>query len=83
MNKRIEEIKSVNGNIHYDDLNEDVIFKTISKESKDKNKIYELINNIRDKYQILTFKQLLTLFKIIIDIRDFALGGNFKEISKI
>lgn len=80
---RVEKIKSQVQEIHYDLLDNDPILKELSKKAKDKDKLYDLIKAVGKKHQISNLNQLLKLAKIILDIKDFALGGNRREISSV
>lgn len=81
-NKRIEQIKKVKGEIHYDALNEDHLFRRLIQEENDKKEIFARIKAVGSKYLISEFSSLLKLLKILVDIKDFALGGALKEISE-
>lgn len=82
INRRIEEIKKVYGEFNYDILNEDEILKKLSKNKRDKARFHALINEVINKHPIPDSDWYLKLFRIIIDIQDFALGGTLEDIAK-
>ena len=82
LNNRIIEI---NGNKRVADFRlfeEDSLLITLSKKQKNKEKVFTLIRKISKAYQI-DFNLLLKLFRIIIDIRDFAFKTTLQNISDI
>jgi len=81
INQRIEEIRKSRPEISYEILNEDKILQNLSKKKKDKAKIFELIDMVAEKHYIFHFDFFLKLFRIILDIRDFILGGTIENIA--
>ena len=81
INQRIEEIRKSRPEISYEILNEDKILQNLSKKKKDKAKIFELIDMVAEKHYIFHFDFFLKLFRIILNIRDFILGGTIENIA--
>ena len=82
INRRIETMKGGKRVIHYDLLNKDRVIKELSEKAEDKKKILAFIRNLGEKYNYPHFDELLRIFNIICDIKDFALGGTLKCIKK-
>ena len=82
LNKRITKIKMKFGEVHYDILNKDRIIKEYFQKAKIKAEILTRVNSLGPRYQISDIKLLLTLLKIILEIKDFAVGGTPREMSK-
>ena len=80
LNNRIIEI---NGNMRVVDFKlfeEDPLLITLSKKQKDRENLFTLIRKISIAYQI-DFDFLVKLFRLIIDIRDFAFKTTLQNIS--
>ncbi|KKM25115.1 hypothetical protein LCGC14_1598220 [marine sediment metagenome] len=80
--RRIEVIKKKHNGLHYDDLNEDTVFKDLNKKQKVKAHILKRIEEVAKKNSISDLSQILDLFMIILAIQDFVLGENAEQISK-
>lgn len=80
--RRIEQIKENKKELEYEVLNNDSILKKLNQNSKKKAKILEKIKKIADSNRIFFFNHVLKLFTIMIDIKDYALGGTMTNIAK-
>ena len=81
LTKQIQEIKNANDELSYEKLNEDKELRDLSKKKRDRERILHLISEIANGHEKFTFNHVLTLFKIIIDIKDFILGKSKGKIS--
>ena len=80
LNKRIIEINGNKRVVDFSLFEQDSLLIILSKKQKDKEKLFTLIRKISIAYQIY-FNLLLKLFRIIIDIRDFAFKTTLQNIS--
>ncbi len=80
LNNRIIEINGNKRVVDFRLFEQDLLLITLSKKQKDKEKVFTLIRKISTAYQI-DFNLLLKLFRIIIDIRDFAFNTTLQNIS--
>ena len=82
INKQIEEIQKNHEEIPYDILNKDMFFTRLIEKQKVREVIFSLLDNIAHKHPQLDSNLLLKFLKLVLDLRDFALGGNMKAISE-
>ena len=82
INKKIEEIQKNHEEIPYDILNKDILFTRLIEKQKVKEEIFSLLDDIVHKHPRLNFILVLKFFMLVLDIRDFASGGNMEAISE-
>ncbi|KKM30624.1 hypothetical protein LCGC14_1566030, partial [marine sediment metagenome] len=79
--RRIKTIQEINKELHYDDLNDDLILKNLKRENNLKNRIMQKVEEVAKKNSETGINHVIELFLIITYIHDFALGGNSEEIA--
>ena len=74
--KRLQKIPS------YELLNKDKVLLELKEKRDQKSKLIRLLYNIVKEQDKYTFNHILKLFNIVIDLRDFVLGGTLYDIEK-
>ena len=80
--EQIEEIQNNHEEIPYDILNRNLALRDLYGKQKIKRKIISSLDDIANNHPQLDSNLVLKFLKLVLDIRDFALGGYMKAISR-
>jgi len=82
INIRLKYFKKKFGQIEYKKIKNDTVLKKLTQYRKDKKSLLAELEKLEQKNSTIPYEFLYQLLNMMIDIKDYILGGHLTEISK-